>query len=77
MRLARFYSLGYCLQEKRVIPDGWLRSIVPHMKKKLRKAIEKAKPPRKETLPERLPSLHVNSTLAKHKKTKQLLVVYE
>ena len=51
MRLARFYSLRYCLQEKRVIPDGWLRSIVPHMKKKLRKAIEKAKPPRKATLP--------------------------
>lgn len=60
-----------------MILDGWLRSIIPHMKKKLRKAIEKAKPPRKETLQERLPSLHVNSTLAKHKKTKQLLVVYE
>lgn len=77
MHLARFYSFGYCLQEKRVILDGWLTSIVPHMKKKLRTAIEKAKPPRKETLPERLPSLHANSTLAKHKKTKQLLVAYE
>lgn len=75
MCLARFYSLGYCLQEKRVILDGWLRSIVPHKNKKWRKAIEKS--PKKKTLPERLPSLHANSTLAKHKKTKQLLVAYE
>jgi len=76
MHLARFYSLGYCLQEKRVILDGWLRSILHQMKKKLRKAMEKAKPLWKKTLPERLPSLHANSTLAKHKKTKQLLVAY-
>lgn len=39
--------------------------------------MEKANPPWKKTLPERLPSLYANSTLAKHKKTKQLLVVYE